>query len=261
MLKILQNIIGYVVDKRFFISILKDENKSEIIADGDLSDNSEIAIHRPIKVRKSLKIIDKLTLGKKQIEVSNENGNLLHSVLSMETASNGDLLGFNFDKCKTVRPKESIFLKPNNPENIELDGIFYSVEKFENETTIKNWQFVLPSYIDTNNIHIQFFFLHNGPKLNNCHFKYGLNIINKDFNLDIINYSDYKFRLDSNIIISDNIMTNIIDINDGYIFRNSLCNLSILRNKDIGSSDSSIWPIYLIGVKVEFNTNYFITDI
>lgn len=258
MLKAFKKIVAYTVRTRFFVTLLKTDDTKEIIADADISTGEEISIHRPILLRDNLKIDGNLFLGKRKSQVSDNDGNILHSKISKENSANGEILGFQYDKCISTRPKDFIFLQPLFPIVRVYNENHYMVEEFENKHQGKSWIFPVPSFINTNQINVKFYFLNTINDISTISFKYKIQLLD-----DVTseqsdnNFNQFYLKAKKGILATDNFVTNIIADNSNFFVSNKLCSLKLIRNKSNGSPDNFSNSIYLIGVVIEFDTNYF----
>lgn len=252
-LKAFKNIIAYTVEKRFFISLVRNDDSREIIVDSEIESGKELYVHRPIVVRKDVTIEGDLKLGKRKQSLFDLNSKILHSALSQENSLTGEILGFNSNLCMSVFPKDFIYLNPLFPKLIPYNEIQYLVEEFESRSIGKNWNFVLPSTILINKVNIQFYFLNTIGDIGNASFKYRLNTIDSQEQKD----NELTLKIHKGIIISDQITTNIVTNEDNFNVKNNLCSLKLSRYKGIGSSDTFNHPLYLIGIKIEFENNFF----
>lgn len=251
-----KKIVAYTVKKRFFVTLLKTDDTKEIIADADITTGEEINIHRPILLRDNLKVDGNLFLGKRKTQVSDDNGNILHSKISKENSSNGELLGFQYDVCISTRPKDFIFINPLHPTIKIYKDIEFVVDEFENTTCSKSWIFSLPSYINTNQVNVKFYFLNLIDDISTISFKYNIESLS-DIEQMNNQYNHFNIKTKKGIISTENIMTNIAADSLNYTTSNKLCVLKLIRNKDFGSIDNFSNSINLIGVSIEFDTNYF----
>ena len=253
-----KKIVAYTVKKRFFVTLLKTDDSKEIIADADITTGEEINIHRPILLRYDLKVDGNLFLGKRKTQVSDDNGCILHTMISKENSANGEILGFQYDKCISTRPKDFIFLQPLYPIVRIYNEYHYMVEEFENKTQGKNWIFPVPSFINTNQIRVKFYFLNTIDDISTISFKYKIQLLDEipSENSDN-NFNQFSIKAKKGILATDNIVTNIIADNSNFFVSNKLCSLKLIRNKNNGSTDNFSNSIYLIGVAIEFDANYF----
>lgn len=252
-LKAFKNIISYTVEKRFFVSIIRSDDSREILADAEVETGKEIYIHRPIVVRKDVVIEGGLKLGRRKQSIFDKNDKILHSALSQESSCTGQILGFNADLCTTTYPKDFIFLSPLFPKSVMFGDVNFLVEEFEPRTIYKNWNFVLPSTVLINRVNLQFYFLNTENEVGNASFRYSLNTIDSEDVKD----NNLTMKINKGIIISDPLTTNIITRENNFSAKNSLCSLKFGRYKGIGSSDTIVNPLYLIGIKIEFENNFF----
>lgn len=259
MFQAFKKIVAYTVKKRFFVTLLKTDDSKEIIADADITTGEEINIHRPILLRYNLKVDGNLFLGKRKQQISDDDGNILHSKISKENSANGEVLGFQYDKCISARPKDFIYLQPLFPIVRVYNENHYMVEEFENKSQGKNWIFPIPSFINTNQIKVKFYFLNIIDDISTISFKYKIELLDNTISSEESNNNLKQFSLKAKkgILTTDSIVTNIMADNSNFFISNKLCSLKLIRDKNNGSTDNFSNSIYLIGVTIEFDTNYF----
>lgn len=245
----------FLKENEHIYTIIDKDNKTDIILDTKIEKGSKINVHRDILLRNNLTVNGNLELGKERIQVNDSRGYLLTSKLSSESSSHGELLGFNGGHCYSTHPKDFIFLKPTTDKKIiDFKNISYEVEVFKNETQIKHWQFVVPNTVLNNIIYVQFYLLNIFDKMGSAEFDFKFDVLNDNYETSNKNYNNIKFKLNKNIYITDMIQTKINTIDN---INNQLCNLTLKRNKSINSIDSINNEIYLLGIKIEYYTNFY----
>lgn len=133
------------------------------------------------------------------------------------------------------------------------------VEEFENKSQGKNWIFPIPSFINTNQIKVKFYFLNIIDDISTISFKYKIELLDNTISSEESsnNLKQFSLKAKKGILTTDSIVTNIMADNSNFFISNKLCSLKLIRDKNNGSTDNFSNSIYLIGVTIEFDTNYF----
>lgn len=255
MVESLKKLVTYTLKNNFFITLLKNDDTKEIIIDSNSKTGSEISVHRPIYIRDDLSVQGNIFLGRTKNQLLDSNKKILRENISVENIPNGEILGVYYDKIMNITPKNFIYLTPLFPSLQIYNKTQFLVEEFENKYYSKMWTFVLPSYIKSNSIKIQFYFLNPSDNFSNVSFNYNIFLENESDNLK---ENSLNFKTKKGINTSEIITTNIIADNNNYKVNNNLIFLRLTRNKKIGSIDNFEGSIYLIGIKIEFDENYFL---
>lgn len=251
-----KNVISYVVEKRFFIAIQKTNHKREIIVDSEVIDGSEIFVHRPISILKDFRVAGKLKLGNNKNIISDENGKLLHSKLSKETASDGELLGFNYGVCLPVKIKGNLNISPKNKDTIYINNIYYNGDYIKNNLF---YDFILPSTFVGNEIRYNFYMISDTKETQTVSLNHGISSL-EDYNNSFNNLTKSTIKIKPGINISETFRTNIMNNdpnNFDFNFSNKMMRFEFFKDISFGHSNTLLKDLYILGLKLEFDTNQY----
>ncbi len=250
------NIETFTADnKRFYVRVVKDDGKTDVLFDGDLDSKTEIATRRKFKVSNDMRVTGALSLGFPSKQISDKQGFIYTACLERGFAKFGDKLTFDGEKWMPAAQTQTMMLDLRDVDttyNYPHNGLSMKYVPI-NISDIKNTSFFTPNNMIYNHVHVTPFYLNPYDDEADIVLEWTLaDITDSNLNLNELEWTNRIDTIEANTTKSLEGFDIYINSNAPHL-NNKTIGLWIRRQSEKNKRDLFKQSIYLCGINIEYH--------